>query len=287
MSTIVKLVQGNPEWHQHRLHHRNASETPAVLDVSPWMTAYQLWQLKTGRASQPDVTAAMAHGTKLEPIAREAYEKQTGLIMEPLVMVDGEYSASLDGITLGGELMVEIKCPRSKDSKILADAKAGRVPEHIYWQLQSQLMVSGAELAHLYVYDGADGILLEQRPDSTAWATIRDEWDRFVAMVREDRPPPLSYGDTVVRTDAEWITAAQEFIAAKKAADDITVALNVLKHRLAGLAQHSNEQGGGVSVARYWKTGAVNYKNVPELAGVNLEQYRGAAREECRVTVLK
>ena len=28
---IVKLVQGSPEWHAHRSHHRNASETPAVL----------------------------------------------------------------------------------------------------------------------------------------------------------------------------------------------------------------------------------------------------------------
>ena len=39
MSTIVKLVQGSPEWHEHRLHHRNASETPAVLGVSPWTHA--------------------------------------------------------------------------------------------------------------------------------------------------------------------------------------------------------------------------------------------------------
>ena len=42
-----------------------------------------------------------------------------------------------------------------------------------------------------------------------------------------------------------------------------------------------------MSVSRYWKTGAVDYKKVPELAGVDLEQYRGAEREETRVTVLK
>ena len=48
MSTIVKLVQGSAEWHEHRRNHRNASETPAVLGVSPWMTPYQLWQIKLG-----------------------------------------------------------------------------------------------------------------------------------------------------------------------------------------------------------------------------------------------
>jgi hypothetical protein len=30
--------------------------------------------------------------------------------MQPLVLVDGEYSASLDGLTLGSERIVEIKC---------------------------------------------------------------------------------------------------------------------------------------------------------------------------------
>jgi len=61
---IVKLVQGSAEWHEHRRSHRNASETPAVLGVSPWTTPFQLWQIKTGRAPQPEVTAAMAHGTQ-------------------------------------------------------------------------------------------------------------------------------------------------------------------------------------------------------------------------------
>ena len=99
MSTIVKLVQGSAEWHEHRRNHRNASETPAVLGVSPWMTPYQLWQIKLGLV-EPEVTPAMLHGTQLEPQARAAYEALTGHVMQPLVLVDGEYSASLDGLTL-------------------------------------------------------------------------------------------------------------------------------------------------------------------------------------------
>jgi hypothetical protein len=42
-----------------------------------------------------------------------------------------------------------------------------------------------------------------------------------------------------------------------------------------------------VSVSRFRKTGAVEYKKIPELAGVDLDHYRGASREETRVTVLK
>jgi putative phage-type endonuclease len=258
-----------------------------VLGVSPWMTAYQLWQIKTGRAPQPEVTAAMAHGTELEPQARETYEQLTGYVMEPLVMVDGEYSASLDGITLGGELICEIKCPKSKDSKILTEAKAGRVPVHVYWQMQHQLLVSKAEIAHLYVYDGSVGILLEQRPEASAWDTIRQDWDRFMDLVRTDQPPALTERDTVIRNDAEWIAAAQEYIAAKARTDQMVAELDAAKQGLIGLAHHSSEQGGGVSVLRYWKSGAVEYKKIPALAGVDLDQYRGAEREETRVTVLK
>jgi putative phage-type endonuclease len=287
MSTIVKLIQGSPEWHQHRLQHRNASETPAVLGVSPWMTAYQLWRIKTGRVASPDVTSAMAHGTKLEPLAREAYEHLTGFVMEPLVMVDGAYSASLDGITLDGGLVLEIKCPMNKESKLLAEAKAGRVPVAVYWQIQTQLMVSGAELAHLYVYNGAGGILLEQRPEASAWDTIRTDWDRFMAQVHADDPPPMTDRDTVVRTDADWLAAAQAYIATKRRADEAAVALEALKRQLTDLARHSSEQGGGVSVSRYWKSGVIDYKKVPELAGVDLERYRGSAREELRVNILK
>ena len=118
MSTIMKLVQGSAEWHEHRRQYRNASETPAVLGVSPWMTPYQLWQIKLGLA-EPEVTPAMLHGTQLEPQARAAYEALTGHVMQPLVLVDGEYSASLDGITLGGERVLEIKCPfKGRDSTL-------------------------------------------------------------------------------------------------------------------------------------------------------------------------
>ena len=52
---------------------------------------------RSGRA-QVEVTKPMLHGTQLEPLAREAYEQLTGHVMQPLVLVAGDYSASLDGM---------------------------------------------------------------------------------------------------------------------------------------------------------------------------------------------
>ena len=52
-----------------------------------------------------------------------------------------------------------------------------------------------------------------------------------------------------------------------------------------GLASHPSESGFGVSVTRFWKQGSIDYKRVPALQGVALEQFRGDGRFETRVSV--
>ena len=285
MSTIMKLVQGSAEWHEHRRKYRNASETPAVLGVSPWQTPYQLWQHKLGLV-EPEVNAAMLHGTQLEPAARAAYEARTGLLMQPLVLVDGEYSASLDGLTLDGQRVVEIKVPmRGRDSTLWTTVEAGRLPEHYQWQVQHQLMVTKADIADVFVFDGSEGILFPVSPDPSTWPRIHAAWDEFAGYVRDVQAPPLTDRDTRLRDDAEWMEAALAYLEAKRAADAMGKALDEAKTRLTALASHPKEDGGGVSVTRFWKRGSVDYKRVPELAGMDLEPYRGKSREELRITI--
>lgn len=287
MSAILKLVQGTPEWHDHRHAHRNASETPAVLGVSPWITPYQLWLQRTNRA-QVEITKPMRHGTQLEPLAREAYEQLTGNVMQPLVMIEGDYSASLDGITLDGGLILEIKCPfKGRDSELWKAVSEGVIPEHYRWQIETQLMVSGASVANLWVFDGSEGILVEQRPEREDWPRIAEGWDGFMQFVAKDTPPPLTDRDTLVRTDADWHQAAEAYVALKAEADAVSARLDEAKAKLVGLAHHPSEKGGGVQVTRYWKAGNVSYSKIPELVGVDVERYRSVAREEVRVTMLK
>ena len=285
MSAVLKLVQGSAEWHTHRLTMRNASESASVLGISPWITPYQLWLLKTGRKTQP-TTAAMAHGTAMEPAARSAYELQTGNVMQPLVMQEGEYSASLDGITLQGDLIVEIKCPmRGRSSSLWREVESGQIPGYYAAQIQHQMMVSGATTAHLWVFDGEQGLLRTLERDEAAMAAIREAWDGFQPFLDADTPPPLVEADTVQREDAAWAKAAQEYAQAKRVAQASDEALDRAKEALVALAEHPREQGAGVAVTRYWKAGNVDYKKVVELKGVDLETYRGKGREEVRVSM--
>ena len=285
MSAVLKLVQGTAEWHAHRAHYRNASESASVMGLSPWQTPHQLWLVRTGRMTVP-ITAAMHHGTQMEPKARAAYEERTGLVMQPLVLTEGEYSASLDGITLDSDLIVEIKVPyKGRASALWQAVSAGEVPEHYRIQVQHQLMVSGAKLAHLFVFDGTDGLLVEITRDDVAMAAIRRAWDAFQVYLDTDTAPPLTDRDTVIRTDDDWKLAATDYAKLKAEADSVGEKLDAAKARLIALATHNSESGAGVTVTRYWKAGNVDYKKVPQLAGVDLDQYRGLGREEIRITL--
>ena len=55
--------------------------------------------------------------------------------------------------------------------------------------------------------------------------------------------------------------------------------------RLGTTDSQAKEQGGRVAVTRLWRRGAIDYKRVPELASIDLEQYRAVGREAVRVTV--
>jgi len=285
MNTLPKMKQGSEAWHEHRALYRNASETAAVMGLSPWQTPYDLWLIKTGRKVVEE-TAPMKYGTEMEPLARAAFEEATGLILQPQVVVEGAYSASLDGITINGDILVEIKCPfKGAVSELWQTVKSGTVPQHYLLQVQHQLMVSQARIAYLWVFDGSVGVQLTITPDEITFARIREAWDLFQPYLDNDTPPPLGEQDTRTRSDKEWREAAESYRGWKSVMDEASAKAEAAKAKLVALATHSREAGGGVSVTRYWKTGNVDYKKVPELAGVNLEPYRGKLREEVRVTL--
>ena len=181
---------------------------------------------------------------------------------------------------------MEIKCPvKGRDSTLWKTVEAGRLPEHYAWQVQHQLMVTQAEVADVFVFDGSEGILFPLAPDTSTWPRIRAGWDAFMHFVSIKNPPPLTDRDTRLRDDPEWLHAAAVYLELRAAHEELCRRFDEAKGALVGLTSHAKEQGGGVSVARFWKRGAVDYKRVPELAAIDLEQYRGAGREELRITV--
>ncbi len=141
----------------------------------------------------------------------------------------------------------------SEDKETWKKAEAGKVPRHYYLQLQHQLMVSKAALAHFYVFDGESGVTVEVLPDQEEMNRIQQAWNRFMAFISTDTAPPLAAMDTLIREDEAWKLGAERYLASKEAAEEAAKQAEVAKAGLVALAQHSSERGFGVSVSKFWK----------------------------------
>ena len=114
---------------------------------------------------------AARRGRELERLARQAYEREVDIQMEPLCLVHDELEwmrASLDGLSFDGATALEIKCPTNVRDQ--SAAKAGSVTLHYYAQLQHELEVSRAAKANYWTFDDIRGTLINQPSASISTA---------------------------------------------------------------------------------------------------------------------
>ena len=138
MPKIERLQQNTPDWHRWRQQGLGASDAPVIMGDAAFKTTRMLWSIKTGRMQEEPPGPAARRGRELERLARQAYEQELGIQMEPLCLVHDELEwmrASLDGLSFDGSTVLEIKCPMNVRDQ--SAARAGSVPPHYYAQLQS------------------------------------------------------------------------------------------------------------------------------------------------------
>jgi putative phage-type endonuclease len=143
---VIEAVQGTPEWLASRAGRVTASMISNVL-MKPETAGFRDYQAQlvaeilTGKPQGSSFTNEhMQFGTETEPLARSAYEADTGfsvdevgLCIHPTIDRAG---ASPDGL-VGNSGLVEIKCP--KVATHLAYLIAGVVPagykNQMMWQM--------------------------------------------------------------------------------------------------------------------------------------------------------
>jgi putative phage-type endonuclease len=286
------MQQRTEEWQQWRERGIGASLAPGVMGVNPWFprTPYEVFLLLTKRVGPPDQTDAMRRGLALEEPARRAFEAHTGLIIEPRTLEHAQYSflrASLDGITLDGTEIVELKVPGRATFEAIRTAR--EVPPHYYWQIQQQLAVSGAERGHFWAYcPGEDGILISVGPNVDAIERLIARANEVWTGVQTDTPPPLIDRDTIVRSDREWLAIAEEYRKTEAVVSEWTKKLEAVRRALIGLTNGAARvEGGGIIATRYARQGTIDYKAIVQerLANVDVAPYRRSGGEQVRVTV--
>ena len=286
------MQQQTEAWQRWRAAGIGASLAPGVMGVNPWFprTPYEVFLLLTKRVEAPRLNDAMRRGLELEAAARRAFEAQTGLVVEPCTREHPQYPflrASLDGITLDGTEIVELKVPGRATFEALRTT--AEVPLYYYWQIQQQLAVSGATRCHLWIYaPGEDGLVMSVVAHPEAIARLVARAHEVWTCVQTDTPPPLIDRDTVVRADPEWLAVAAEYRTAEAVVAKGTKALEAARRALITLmTSAARVAGGGIIATRYARQGSVDYKAIvaERLPDVDVAPYRRPGGEQVRITV--
>ena len=275
MPKIERLQQNTSEWHQWRRQGLGASDVPVIMGDAGFRTPRMLWSIKTGRMQEEASGLAARRGRELEQLARQAYEREVGIQMEPLCLVHEELKwmrASLDGLSFDGSTVLEIKCPLSARDQALA--KDGTIPSHYFAQLQHELEVSRAQEAHYWSFDGSAGSLIRVRPERDYLKRLLDAEAAFWRLVTENVWPEPTGDELDLSTDPKWRQVALGYREAKLRLETAAAEEQKLRAMLEHLATARRTYGCGVELLRSSRKGNVDYGAVLELRGVNLEPYR-------------
>lgn len=181
------------------------SEAAAIVGVSPWMTAIELWRLKTGQAQAKDLSdnEAVQRGVAMEPAIREFFKAlhPTWTVehhpYDILYQSERPYTfATLDGEITDDEGQKRVLEIKTGTTQKWNEWKDGSIPEHYAIQVAHQLLATGyakANVIALLYRQNGDMELLERevwREDFEEDIALLAEKEKdFWRCVQERRPP--------------------------------------------------------------------------------------------------
>lgn len=287
-------TQNTPAWLEFRKNKIGASDAPIIMEDSPWSTPYELWKNKMGLSEPRTISAYMERGHDLEEGARNFFEKQTGIAVYPQVILHDTLEwmmASVDGLSIDGKTVVEIKCPGKQDHAL---AKNGTVPAKYYAQLQHQMAVCNVPSMYYLSYDvwsdnitrrrEEEGYIIEVKRDPDYIKDLIQKETDFWNCMQSFNAPDLCDRDFENKDDDIWIETACEWL-------DINVKIKALEEReqeirgcLNQLSGGRNCSGGGIRVTKVVRKGSIDYSKIPVLHSVDLEQYRKPPSEFLKIS---
>lgn len=188
---MSSMKQNTNEWLLWRRQGIGASDVAAILNISPWQTAYQLWESKTGRSVKSDSNEFIfKKGHELEPKARAQYEILHDRLAPPKLVQREDCPwarASLDGFCEEDNRIVEIKYVGNGEKWEMA--QKGEVPEYYRSQMMWQMYVTGADKADYVAFNSETIIVIEVPMDIPYIKNIVERVTDFWDMVQDDVAP--------------------------------------------------------------------------------------------------
>lgn len=191
-----------PEWYEDRKKQLGASEVAAILGLSRYTSPFEVWAVKTGRLQPFEGNEATRIGQRLEPLILDDAEADLGKLERDVEVDHGgiPLRATLDGAVAASGEVVECKTagftgPLSSDwgDEGLVEVE-GQIPVAYYVQIQSQLLCTKSELAHLYAWLAGRGMArYKVVPDAPLFGVIEERvaawWKTHIV---EGVAPPMT-----------------------------------------------------------------------------------------------
>lgn len=189
---IVNVTQGTPEWHEFRANHQNASEAAAVFGDHKYMSRDDLLHEKA-TGERPDVSPAQQRlydsGHQAEASARPIAERIIGEELYPCCVEDDEgwLGASMDGLTMLGDTAFEHKL---YSVSLAEQIRNQDIAEHYKWQMDQQMLVSGAERVLFMCSDGTEDKCewMWYERDESRLQKLAPAWRQFEKDLAEHQP---------------------------------------------------------------------------------------------------
>lgn len=179
------------------------SDVAAILGLSPFRTAYQVYQEKRKEVEDWKGNEATDWGSRLEPAIRQWYSDTTGRSVKvpDKLLVHPKYpfmGASLDGFTDDGRV-VEIKTARS--GKNWGEPETNQIPDYYAVQVHHYMTITGFQVADIPVsIAGGSPSLYIVEADKEISEMIIEACAKFWERVQTGNPPdPVTYADAVAR----------------------------------------------------------------------------------------
>jgi putative phage-type endonuclease len=160
--TIVELEQRTEAWLEWRHSGIGASDAPTIMRENPYKDYDELLIEKRCTVRGSDENAAMRNGIDLEPEALRRYISRIGKSFKGACLQSTRYTwlrASVDGLTIECDAVVEIKCGRSAYKRTV---ECDGVPDYYYAQTQHILAVTGLNSLDYFCYWPEYGEILRQ-----------------------------------------------------------------------------------------------------------------------------
>jgi len=207
-----------------------ASEIAAVLGLSPYKSAFDLWREKIGEVDTSGGTDRGDVGDFLEPGLRQLYRYRTGLEMQRSTTLHHPdlrfISATPDGLLADRSRGLEIKVigPRMRAQW------SGGPPEYVEAQARQGMLVAGAQAWDVLMCCGTEIEIhtVTRDPEIDAW--ILREASAFWRLVETRTPPDaLASAERMAAAKRKWPTPKSSEYIRDESAGELALEYGALK----------------------------------------------------------